>query len=373
VKILRTLRQGFSGVRHPNPSRIMIPLFGEDACLHEGNGSSLSRILRPILPDLEVVQGHLARTLRDTNDSSVRQIVDFLLESPGKRMRPALALLSARAALGKGNGSPGLGRASLNVATAVELIHMASLVHDDLIDAATVRHHRPSVPAKWGRRVSAAVGDHLCGKAFQLVADCANPRLFAILGSPLCEMCEGELLQVAWRGDFSLSEDRCLAVVEKKTAALFSACCAAGAMTTVHEPIICEVLERFGYHFGVAFQILDDCKDLLSDEKRLGKTPGQDLLAGDVTLPLVYLIRNFLRGSEKALDLRRQTVGERELVRLSKAFHSSSAPGKIAQLITSHIGQAGQQLESIADSEFKVSLQRLADHIAASISDVLAR
>lgn len=351
----------------------MITLFGKDACLHAGNGSSLSRILRPILPDLEVVQGHLANTLRDTNDGSVRQVVDFLLESPGKRMRPALALLSSRAALGKGNGSPDLGRASLNVAAAAELIHMASLVHDDLIDAALVRHHRPSVPAKWGRRVSAAVGDHLCGKAFQLVADCADPRLFAILGSPLCAMCEGELMQVAGRGDFSLSEENCLAVVEKKTAALFSACCAAGAITTAREPMACETLGKFGYHYGVAFQILDDCKDLLSDEKRLGKTPGQDLVAGDVTLPLLYLIGNFLRRGETPLELSRRAVGERDLVRLGRAFHSSSAPGKIARLIASHISRARQQLESLVDSEFKVSLQQLADHIAISISDVLAR
>ncbi len=352
----------------------MISSFGrKDARLHEGNGSSLSRILRPILSDLEAVQVHLAATLRDTNDRSVRQIVDFLLESPGKRMRPALTILSARAAHGKGNGSSGLGRASLNVATAVELIHMASLVHDDLIDAAMVRHHRPSVPAKWGKRVSATVGDHLCSKAFELVADCNDPRLFAILGSPLCAMCEGELLQVSWRGDFSLSDDRCLAVVEKKTAALFSACCAAGAITTSDDPLVCEALEKFGYHFGVAFQILDDCKDLLSDEKRLGKTPGQDLLAGDVTLPLVYLIRNFLRHGEKPVELSRRTVGEPELAQLGRAFHSSSAPGRIAQLIASQISRAGQQLESVPDSEFKVSLQQLTDHMAASISDILAK
>ncbi len=351
----------------------MITLFGRDACLHDGNGSSLSRILRPVLPDLDAVQEHLASALRDTRDGSVRQVVDFLLESPGKRMRPALALLSARAALGKGSDSPGLGRASLNVAAAVELIHMASLVHDDLIDAALVRHHRPSVPAKWGKRVSAALGDHLCAKAFQLVADCADPRLFAILGAPLCAMCEGELMQVASRGDFSLSQENCLAVVEKKTAALFSACCAAGAITTARESVVSETLRRFGYHYGVAFQILDDCKDLLSDEKRLGKTPGQDLMAGDMTLPLLYLMGNFLRRDERPSGLGHRGIREKDLSRLGMAFRSSSAPGRIARLIASHISRARQQLESLVDSEFKVSLQQLADHIAISISDVLAR
>ena len=146
-------------------------------------------ILGPILPDLEAVRGCLAETLAETNDVRVREIVDYMLESPGKRMRPALVLLSARAADGTGNASPGGNRACLNVAAAVELIHMASLVHDDLVDGAAVRHHRPSIQARWGKRVSVSVGDYLCAKAFRLIADCADPRLFMIVGSQLCAMC----------------------------------------------------------------------------------------------------------------------------------------------------------------------------------------
>ena len=351
----------------------MISLFEQDACLHGGNGSSLAHILRSILPDLEAVRGHLAEILKDANDPLLRNIVEYLLESPGKQMRPALVLLSARAANGTGNGSLGVKHACLNVAAAVELIHMASLVHDDLIDDATVRHHRPSIQAKWGKRVSVSVGDHLCAKAFRLVADCSDPRLFAIVGSQLCAMCEGELLQVVERGDFNLSAHRCVAVMEKKTAALFAACCGAGAATVVREAEVCEALQRFGFHFGVAFQILDDCRDLLSDQERLGKTPGQDLLAGDVTLPLLYAIRYSWWRGEKPLDLCRHALGERELARLGEAFHSSPAPRRIAQLVASHIGRAKQQLQSIADSDFKASLRQLADRIAACACDVLER
>jgi geranylgeranyl pyrophosphate synthase len=176
------------------------------------------------------------------------------------------------------------------VAAAVEIIHMASLVHDDLIDGAVVRHDRPSVHVRWGKRVSVAVGDYLCASAFRLVADCADPRLFAILGSQLCEMCDGEIQQVADRGDFTLSEHHCLAMIEKKTAALFSACCGTGAAAAASEPEACQALQEFGFQFGIAFQMLDDCRDLLADRGGLGKTPGQDLLAGDVTLPLLYTI-----------------------------------------------------------------------------------
>jgi heptaprenyl diphosphate synthase len=220
----------------------MVTLSGKNACLHELNGPSLAQVFRPVSCDLQAVQERLAETLRNTNDPFIREIVDYLLESPGKRVRPALALLSARAACGAGNGSPEFNGASISVAAAVELIHMASLVHDDLIDGAAARHHRASIQAKWGKRISVAVGDHLCAKAFQLVADCADPRLFALLGSQLRVMCRGEIEQVLGRGDFGFSERRCLALVEKKTAALFGACCGAGAVTTVGEPMVWKAL-----------------------------------------------------------------------------------------------------------------------------------
>jgi len=351
----------------------MVTLFRKNACLHELNGSSLAQVFRPICGDLQAVQERLAETLGCTTDASVREIVDYLLESPGKRVRPALVLLSARAACGTGNGSPRLNGASINVAAAAELIHMASLVHDDLIDGATVRHHRASIQAKWGQRVSVAVGDHLCAKAFQLVADCADPRLFAILGAQLRAMCEGEIEQVVGRGDFGFSERRCLALVEKKTAALFGACCGAGAATTVGEPRVWKALQEFGFHFGIAFQILDDCKDLLSDQERLGKTPGQDVLAGDVTLPLLYAVWHCCRQDEEPLPLSRHACGDRELARIGVAFHSSPAPGKIRQLIGSYVARAQQQLQSIIASDCRDSLHQLADHLVVSMADVLVR
>lgn len=351
----------------------MIDLFMKDVCPDEATKLSLMRMLHPVACDLQAVHEHLKETLTDTRDPSVREIVGFLLESPGKRIRPALALLSARAACVTSSGSSGLRRASMSVAAAVELIHMASLVHDDLIDGAAVRHNRSSVHVKWGKRISVAVGDHLCAKAFQLVADCADPQLFAILGSPLSAMCEGEIQQVVGRGDFSLSEHHCLGVTEKKTAALFGACCAAGAATATHEAKTCKILQKFGFHFGVAFQVLDDCKDLLSDREGLGKTPGQDLLAGDVTLPLLYAIRYSCLWGNESVEVGRHTLGKRELAHIGQAFRSSQAPEKVAQLVESHVSLAKQALESIADSDFKDSLRQLADHIAASASYILAR
>ncbi len=351
----------------------MTNAFGKGICLRERTEPSLARIFRPISADLQAAQKRLTAALRDTHDPSVREIVDFLLESPGKRIRPALALLSAGAAGGKSTRSSEAKRSSIDVAAAVEIIHMASLVHDDLIDDAAVRHHRPCVHVKWGKRISVAVGDHLCANAFRLVADCADPRLFAILGSPLCEMCDGEMQQVVVRGDFRLSESHCLAVVEKKTAALFGACCGAGAVTARSEPETCMALQAFGRHFGVAFQLLDDCRDLLSDREGLGKTPGQDLLAGDVTLPLLCSLSFCCQENDEPPQLGRPTLVGPGLARIRRAFHSSRAPARIAELIASCVHRAKQAIECIADSDCRDSLHQLVDDVAISASRILMR
>ncbi len=349
-----------------------IPL-RKNVCLYEAAGPDLAQIVHPIFADLQRVQEHLVATFADARDPAVREIVDFLLETPGKRLRPALVLLSARAARGTGNGCVKFHEICTRVAVAVELIHMASLVHDDLIDAAALRHDRASVPARWGKRVAAAVGDYLCAKAFHQVADCADPRLFAILGTPLSVMCEGELLQVAGRGDFRLSERYCLAVVERKTAALFGACCAAGAVAAAREATLRNALQRFGFHCGVAFQVLDDCKDLLGGHEDLGKAPGQDWRAGDVTLPLLYAIRYFRRCGGGMPAAGRPALDQQELARLGQAFRASPAPAKIVHVIESHIGRAKRALHAVADSVFKDGLHQLADHIAGSASCILAR
>jgi geranylgeranyl pyrophosphate synthase len=329
-------------------------------------GPNLTQIFRCVADDMQAAEQHLAATLRDTKDPSARQIVDFLLESPGKRLRPALVLLSARAAGVAGSGSARPRLAWLNVAAAVELIHMASLVHDDLIDNGTLRHHRATIHAQWGRKVSIFLGDYLCAKAFQLVAACADPRLFAILGAQLCAMCEGEIQQVLGRGNFQMSAHRCLAMAEKKTAALFSACSGAGALAATGEPAVCKALQTFGLHFGVAFQVLDDCRDLLGDEKGLGKTPGQDLLAGDVTLPLLYVLRQCRHGEEEGPGTFPET-------RKGASPLSSPVPGRITRVIASHVARAKRGLEPLAASNYRDSLGQLADHIAAWASGILAR
>lgn len=341
----------------------------ENACLQEEAGPSLARVFAPVSREMQATQKRLAAVLTDTH-SSVREIVDYLLETPGKRIRPVLVLLSARAAHGGPNGFLAARHPTVDMAAAVEIIHMASLVHDDLIDDAAVRHHRPSIHVRWSKRAAVKLGDYLCAKAFHLVADCADPRLFALLGPQLCAMCAGEIHQVADRGDFELGESDCLAMVEKKTAALFGACCGVGAVTAGSEPGLCRALQEFGRCFGIAFQLVDDCKDFLSDQEGLGKAPGQDLDAGDVTLPLLYAIK--FSGRRREGTGSRRPRGGQGLADVRAAFRSSSAPARTAQRIVSYLDQAKQSLRPLADSDCKERLLDLADIIAVSASRVLA-
>lgn len=338
--------------------------------LNEVGCPNLKQIFRPISGELQAVEERLAGALEGVKDAAIREVVEFLLGSPGKRLRPALVLLSAGATAGGCSSPRG---APIEVAAAVELIHMASLVHDDMIDGASVRHGRSSINARWGDGIAIALGDYLCSHAMAMIAACGNPRVFAILGAELSAMCEGELLQVVGRTDFALSERHCLDVIEKKTASLFGACCEVGASLVSGERKVRAALRQAGVHLGIAFQILDDCRDLLSDEKDLGKKPGQDLLAGDVTLPLLYGIRHCRGWSGKRLRLVADAVGQGGLAFIRDAFRASQAPGRTRWLVESHTRRAQAHLDAVQDSDFRDSLRRLIDHIALSTSDILMR
>ena len=333
----------------------------------------LRRIFRPIRADLLAVEALLDRRLRAPRDGLVREVIGSLWHSSGKRLRPALVLLASQAACGGRDGRRRSGPGLVQVAVAMELIHMASLVHDDFIDGAPIRHHRYSVNAKWGGGVSVALGDYLCAGAFQLVAEYGDPSMFSYLGSGLCAMCEGEMAQVMGRGNFALSEADCLAVVEKKTAALFAACCAGGAAAAVDEVATHECLRRFGLHFGTAFQILDDCRDLLSDQAMLGKKPAQDLLAGDVTLPLLFFLREQGYDDEELRSMNAKAADTRFLDWVRRTFRASEAGARTEQVVKRNTDQAKEMLKPIADSDAKRSLGLLADYLGESISEILTR
>ena len=326
----------------------------------------LGEIYQPISDELKTVNSLLASAIKGSSNRSILALSDFLLESPGKRIRPALVILSEKAA-SAGNGGNACNRDELiNIATALELIHMASLIHDDVLDKAPMRRTRPSVNAKWGDDVSIALGDYVYSKAFELIGKCKNPDVFSCIAEAICVMCEGELTQVCQRDNLDLSKDSYLVIVKKKTASLFAACCHAGTIVGNHNRNIQTVLKEFGLNFGIAFQIIDDYRDLIDEEKTLGKRPGQDIIAGDVTLPLLTLLKASNRVQRKKLkNILKSRINDAALKKIRVMLVDSGVLSKTQKGAAFYVGRAKERLKVLADSDYKDSLNRLAEYVVA--------
>src|SRR5206468_475198 len=177
------------------------------------------------------------------------------------------------------------------LAAVVEMVHTATLVHDDVLDDATVRRHRPTVNAEWGNQNSILLGDFLFTHAFHL-ASSVDARACAIIGHATNRVCEGELQQNVERGNFDLTEDAYLDIVDGKTAELTSCCCRLGALYSGMDDEAVERLAQYGRYLGLAFQIADDLLDLVGEERAAGKSLGSDLAQQKLTLPLIHMMRH---------------------------------------------------------------------------------
>jgi octaprenyl-diphosphate synthase len=329
---------------------------------------NLRDVYEPIADDLKTVEDLLRTSLRESTNRSISEMSGFLLESAGKRIRPALVILSERAT-SAGDKDTCSHRELTEIATAVELIHIASLIHDDVLDKATMRHTRPSINAKYGDGISIALGDYIYSKALQLIANCGNPDVFACISEAISVMCEGELTHVCQRGNLDMSKSRYIAIAKDKTASLFAACCHAGAVLGNHSRTVHRALKEFGRNFGVAFQIIDDCKDVLGEESELGKCPGQDMIAGDITLPMLILSEVVSQDEREEIKNMLGAGNDKDnLKRLKTMLVDSNALSKTCEVVMSYLSTAKEHLNSLADSVYKESLGRLVDYTTLRIS-----
>jgi octaprenyl-diphosphate synthase len=243
-----------------------------------------ANLFAPIAADLEEVEKILRRALESCRPG-VDRLLAHLPNYKGKRLRPALLLLVARAC---GNVKP----AHHLLAAVTEMIHTATLVHDDVLDHASVRRHVPTVNALWGNQASILLGDYLFTHAFHLSSTLDDVRACRIIGESTNRLCEGELHQICRRGTLDLSEDEYFDIIDAKTAELTSCCCRLGAMYAGMESDVVERLARYGRALGVAFQIADDVLDLAGEETLAGKSLGSDLEQQKLTLPVIHLLQN---------------------------------------------------------------------------------
>ncbi|MDN5345060.1 MAG: heptaprenyl diphosphate synthase component 2 [Clostridia bacterium] len=263
--------------------------------------------------DLQQVEVELLRQA-DAPDPVLSQAARHLIQAGGKRLRPAFAILAARCC-----GAP-LERV-LPLAVALEMIHMASLVHDDVIDASPLRRGRPTVWTRWGKELSLHTGDYLFARSLLLVATYDDPRIPSILASTSVKMVQGELHQLAGAFDLDVTLRDYLKRIYRKTALLIAASCQLGAIAAGAREELIQHLYLYGRNLGMAFQITDDVLDMVAEPERLGKPIGSDLRQGVITLPAIYALRTCAKKQKLICLLARRdktTVEIQELIQLIK-------------------------------------------------------
>ena len=219
------------------------------------------------------------------NNPEIEAIITYLLESNGKMLRPRLVFLSA-------SMYPHDPLLVTDIAVAIELVHMASLIHDDVIDQANLRRGRESINSRWGNQASVLTGDYLFATAYGLINRHKQPVIIDNLSRTIQTMCEGEIKQMSLAYKLDVSQEDYLEKTYGKTACLFALCCKMGALASSMPEDGIAALEKFGLCLGYAYQIIDDLLDFLSDSSLLGKPCGSDLLEGNITLPLIYALQD---------------------------------------------------------------------------------
>jgi len=244
----------------------------------------LDQILAPIKEDLL----EFDRKVKDyvySDSSLIYQIASHILRGKGKRLRPSLVYLSARAC---GKKSNKLTQAAL----AIELIHTATLLHDDVVDGSPTRRGQPTVNSRWNNLVSVLMGDYLFAKAFKIMMETGSQPLLTAISWATERVSVGELLQVQECFNYELDEKLYLDIIREKTASLFSVASESGAILSSSEDRHREKFKTYGENFGIAFQIRDDLLDLVGEKEKTGKELGNDLKEGKITLPLIYALKN---------------------------------------------------------------------------------
>ena len=318
----------------------------------------LSVIFKPISQEMAQVEERLTQELH-AEDQPLADLTAHVAAYRGKRIRPALVLFSGRC-MGE------VSQEHVELAVAMELIHTATLVHDDILDSASLRRNSPTVNVKWGPDVAVMLGDFLLTRAFALIAAFKSGEITRQLLRTTQIMCEGEIRQLHRRYALDLGEHEYLGIIERKTASLCSACCKLGALCSQSVNGFAEDLARYGANLGIAFQIVDDCLDITGKEEKIGKTLYTDLEKGKLTLPMIRFVGLAPAGSRE---------------RLKAVLFGGSAKDAIAQLMPAlkkcqafeyALGRANEYVETakrhlrrFSASVFRDGLTALADYVLA--------
>jgi len=288
-----------------------------------------------------------------SNVGLVENIGQYLVEAGGKRLRPLLVLLVSNA-LSPNN------KQRLELAAIIEFIHTATLLHDDVVDISEMRRGRLTANAKWGNAPSVLVGDFLYSRAFQMMVAIGNMDIMAILSDTTNVISEGEVQQLVNAKDPTVKEDNYLSVIHKKTAALFEAACETAAVLSGANNEQRQALKQYGYHVGMAFQLVDDVLDYEGDAETLGKNVGDDLAEGKPTLPLIYAMENSRAEQSQLIAKAIENGDVDQLDAIVTIVKDSGALDYTASQARQQVSSAIAALDCLEDSKYRQAMADLA-------------
>lgn len=315
-----------------------------------------------IQPQLAAVES-MVHAQTEAFDPAIRGYVLYACQTHGKRLRPALALLSAGA-------TGGISAPHQTLAVIIELVHLATLVHDDILDGADIRRDQPTANSRWGSTISVLLGDCLFAHALDLATQFEDAEISRRIARASSAVCTGEIMQTQRRFDLNLSLAEYYRIIELKTAALFGAAAECGAGLNDASPAQATALKNYGLKLGTAYQVYDDLLDLAGDEAAAGKTLGTDLKKGKLTLPVLQLLQGAQNGQHEHLtrmilrgeadDLR----GLREAAREAGAIEAAGRAG--CELIEAGV----QQLELLPASPYRDAMTGVAQRLSAMLAEI---
>jgi octaprenyl-diphosphate synthase len=313
--------------------------------------------LAPIKQVVDADFAEVDRVIRSRLASDVvlvNQVAEYIVAGGGKRLRPLVVLIAARAC-----GYDGARHTE--AAAIIEFIHTATLLHDDVVDGSDLRRGRDTANAVWGNEASVLVGDYLYSRAFQMMVSLGLPRIMGVMADATNKIAEGEVLQLMNAHDPDTTEERYFEVIYRKTARLFEAGTQIAAILAGATAETEAAMLRYGKHLGTAFQLVDDALDYQSNSAELGKNIGDDLAEGKPTLPLIHALKN---GSPEDQALIRAAIlegGLDQLERITAAIESTGGLAYTARLARRESDLAIESLAGLPDSVFKQALRDLAD------------
>ncbi len=318
---------------------------------------SLAELYAPISDDLAQVHEILADELI-SDQSAISDLCRHVEHFHGKLLRPALLLLTAKAC---GRLTP----THHVLGAVVELVHIATLVHDDVLDEADIRRRAATVNRLWGNEQAVLMGDFLYSHAFHLCSSIESQFAARLIGRTAITLCEGEMMQVSNRGNTDLTEDEYTDIITRKTGSLIEACCHLGAYYADADAGTVERMRAFGRSLGVAFQIVDDLLDLLGDESEVGKSLGRDVYEGELTLPLIHYLRDADAHQRAAMLALLENGAVQRYRKVAERLRNSTSITYTQSVAREHVETARAAAAQLPPSPARDSLLTMAEFVLA--------